>query len=173
MMSSTPASGTTTDTSESVATSSTPALAIVELSTTTGHEKSTSSTTLSSSSSPPTDFQSIITAPELSASTCSTIETEAIPSPWIDLQNMNFDRGLAGEFTIASLQYIVKKEKVRENLNSRYDKVPAVRGMIDRTRRITGGTIVVTIRMQRALRSRTVSFNRWYVKSLNRRLVKW
>ena len=81
------------------------------------------------------------TAPGFSASTCSTIDTEVIPSPWIDLQNMNFDRGLAGEFTIDILQHIAKKEKVRENLNSRYDEGRAVRGMIDRTRRLTGGNM--------------------------------
>lgn len=95
--------------------------AVIEPSATTDHKTSTS-TTLSSSSSPPCIFQSIITTPGFATPRCSTAETQVIPSPWIDLQNMNFDRGLAGEFTIDILQDIVKKRKVRENLNSCYDK---------------------------------------------------
>jgi len=30
----------------------------------------------------------------------STIGMEVVPSPWVDLTNINFERGLAGEFTI-------------------------------------------------------------------------
>ena len=54
---------------------------------------------------------------------------------------MNFDRGLYGEFTIDILQHVVKKEKVHENFNARYNEEQSVRGMIDRARRLTGGTM--------------------------------
>ena len=70
-----------------------------------------------------------------------TIGTEVVPSPWIDLTNINFDRGLAGEFTVDILQHIVRKEKVRENLNARYNEGQVVRGRIDETRRLTGGSM--------------------------------
>ena len=48
----------------------------------------------------------------------STIDTEVVPSPWIELTNINFGRDLAGEFTIDILQHIVRKEKVHDNLNA-------------------------------------------------------
>ena len=83
----------------------------------------------------------IITAPGCANTMTSTIGTEVVPSPWIDLTNINFDRGLAGEFTIDILQHIVRKEKVRENLNARYNEGQVVRGMIDETRRLTGGSM--------------------------------
>ena len=61
---------------------------------------------------------SIITAPGYNNPTTRTIDTEAVPLPW----------SLAGEFTIDILQHIVRKEKVRENLNARYNEGQAVRG---------------------------------------------
>ena len=69
---------------------------------------------------PPLECQTIATASTFAQSTCSSIETLVVPSPWIDLDNINFDKGLAGEFSIDILQYIVKKERVRDNLSKRY-----------------------------------------------------
>ena len=54
---------------------------------------------------------------------------------------MNFDKGLAGEFTIDIPQHIVKKENVHENLNARYNEGRFVGGTIDQTRRLTGGNV--------------------------------
>ena len=85
--------------------------------------------------------ESVITARGCDNTMTSTIGTEVIPSPWIDLTNINFDRGLAGEFTIDILQHIIRKEKVRENLNARYNEGQVVRGRIDETRRLTGGSM--------------------------------
>ena len=92
-------------------------------------------------SPPPLNCPTIVTAPGLAPSTCSTIETEPTVLPWIDLDNVNFDRGLAGEFSIDILQHIVKKENVRQNLSKRYKEGRCVRGMIDTTKRLTGGNM--------------------------------
>ena len=71
----------------------------------------------------------------------TTLATDVVPSPWIDLTDLNFDRGLAGEFTIDILQHIVRKEKVNENLNRRYQIGQATRGNIDTARKLTGGNL--------------------------------
>ena len=63
------------------------------------------------------------------------------PSPWIDLTYLNFDKDLAGEFTIDILQHMVRKEKINENLNARYERGRATRGEIDNTRQLTGGSL--------------------------------
>jgi len=47
----------------------------------------------------PTD--TITTASGFTSNSQSTIDTLVVPSPWIDLNNINFDCGLAGEFMVA------------------------------------------------------------------------
>ena len=71
----------------------------------------------------------------------TTIATQVVPSPWIDLTDLNFERGLAGEFTVDILQHMVRKEKVNDNLNNRYREGQATRGNIDTARRLTGGSL--------------------------------
>ena len=62
-------------------------------------------------------------------------------SPWIDLNNLNFDRGLAGEFTVDIVQHIAKNEKISENLKKRYETGRTTRNKIDEQRRLTGGVL--------------------------------
>ena len=50
----------------------------------------------------------------------STITTDVVPSPWINLRNLNFDKVLADNVTIDILQHVVRKEKVHENFIVRY-----------------------------------------------------
>ena len=43
---------------------------------------------------------SLTTASGFASTSLSIINTEVVESPWINLTNTNFERGLAGEFTI-------------------------------------------------------------------------
>ena len=63
------------------------------------------------------------------------------PSPWIDLNNLNFDKGLAGDYAVDIMQHIVKNEKVTKNLEKRYKNGRMQRRKIDDQRRLTGGTL--------------------------------
>ena len=65
----------------------------------------------------------------------------AHPFPWINLADLNFERGLAGEFTVDILQHMIRKEKINENFNCYYERGRATRGEIDNTRRLTGGSL--------------------------------
>jgi hypothetical protein len=55
------------------------------------------------------------------------------------VDKMNFESGLAGEFTLAILQHLVKKESVCENLHQRYEEGGSLREKIQEARRLTGG----------------------------------
>ena len=84
---------------------------------------------------------SVSTASGFASVSQSTIATDVFPSPWIDLNNLNFEQGLAGEFTIDIIQHMVRNEKVTENLKKRYKNGQIQRRKIDETRRLTGGTL--------------------------------
>ena len=71
----------------------------------------------------------------------TTIATPVHPSPWIDLTNVNFENGLAGDYTIDIIQHFVREKNVAENLNKRYKEGSDVREGIDLTKRLTGGTM--------------------------------
>lgn len=71
---------------------------------------------------PASSSNTISTATGAASSAESTIETQLVPSPSIDLLNVNFEKGLAGEFIIDILQHIVRKEKDGENLNTQYEQ---------------------------------------------------
>ena len=58
---------------------------------------------------PVSSSNTISTATGAAPSAESTIETQVVPSPSIDLLNVNFEKGLVGEFTIDILQHIVRK----------------------------------------------------------------
>ena len=87
------------------------------------------------------DNHTIQTAESLASDSHTTITTQPHPSPWINLADLNFEHGLSGEFTVDILQHMVRKEKINENLNCRYERGRAKRGEIDSTRRLTGGSL--------------------------------
>jgi len=84
---------------------------------------------------------SLTTASGFASTSLSTINTELVESPWVDLTDMNFDKGLAGEFTIDIMQHMVRNKKVSENLNTRYENGRTTRCQIDTQRRLTGGSL--------------------------------
>jgi hypothetical protein len=43
--------------------------------------------------------------------------------PFFGMSMMNFDSGVAGDFTLNILQHLVKKESVCDNLHNRYEDV--------------------------------------------------
>ena len=61
--------------------------------------------------------------------------------PLVKLSEVNFERGLAGEFAIDILQHIVRKDEVSNNLKTRYTEGEITRRRIDRTKRLTGGVM--------------------------------
>ena len=71
-------------------------------------------------------------------SLASTIDTIPVASPWNNVDNLNFDKGLAGEFTIDILQHVVKKDKVQETLSNRYKDGRTTRDKIDKTLKLSG-----------------------------------
>jgi hypothetical protein len=62
----------------------------------------------------------------------------------VDLTNLNFEEGLAGNFTMDILQHLVRKEKVCENLHNRFEGARATRGEIDKAKTLTGGNLFKT-----------------------------
>ena len=54
---------------------------------------------------------------------------------------MNFDKGLAGEFTVDIMQHMVRNKKLNDNLNARYENGRTRRCQIDTQRRLTGGVL--------------------------------
>ena len=92
------------------------------------------------STSPRTDA-SFTNASGFSFTSLETIDTELVPSPWVDLTDMNFEKGLAGEFTIDIMQHMVRNKKVNENLNTKYENGRTTRCQIDKQRRLTGGSL--------------------------------
>ena len=67
--------------------------------------------------------------------------SSSVISKHVNLADVNFDNGLAGEFAVDIIQQMVRKDKIRKNLNERYEKGREVRGIIDTTKRLTGGTM--------------------------------
>jgi hypothetical protein len=57
------------------------------------------------------------------------------------LENLNFDSGGAGDFTLDILQHLVKKESVCDNLHNRYDDGRSLREKVSDARRLTGGML--------------------------------
>ena len=84
---------------------------------------------------------SLTTASGFASTSLSSINTEVFESPWIDLTNMNFEKVLAGEFTIDIMQQMVRNKKVSDNLNARYKNERTTRCQIDTQRRLTGGSL--------------------------------
>ena len=58
--------------------------------------------------------QTVINTLTLQSNANITIVTKVHPSPWIDLANLNFDKVLAGDFTVDIFQHMVKREKISE-----------------------------------------------------------
>jgi hypothetical protein len=57
------------------------------------------------------------------------------------LENLNFDSGVAGDFTLDILQHLVKKESVCDNLHNRYEDGRSLREKVLDARRLTGGVL--------------------------------
>ena len=101
----------------------------------------------------------IVNAPSFTVGATSTVNTTIVPHstlvlpsddapsatdkkpPLIKLSEVNFERGLAGEFAIDILQHIVRKDEVSNNLKTRYSDGEITRQRIDRTKRLTGGVM--------------------------------
>jgi hypothetical protein len=56
------------------------------------------------------------------------------------LEHLNFESGLAGDFTLVIFQHLVKKDSVCENLHYRYEEGRALRENIKKAR-LTGGAL--------------------------------
>jgi hypothetical protein len=57
------------------------------------------------------------------------------------LENLNFDSGVAGDFTLDILQHLVKKESACDNLHNRYEDGCSLREKVSDARRLTGGVL--------------------------------
>jgi hypothetical protein len=57
------------------------------------------------------------------------------------LDNLNFESGVVGDFTLDILQHLVKKESVCDNLHNRYEDGRSLREKITDARRLTGGVL--------------------------------
>jgi hypothetical protein len=57
------------------------------------------------------------------------------------LDKMNFETGLAGDFTLHILQHLVKKESVCENLHQPYEEGGSLHEKIQEARQLTGGAL--------------------------------
>ena len=73
--------------------------------------------------------------------TITTTTTQVDPSPLIDLTNINFNKGVAGDFTIDIIQHFVRENNVAKNLHERYEQGRIVREGIDGSSRLTGGSM--------------------------------
>jgi hypothetical protein len=57
------------------------------------------------------------------------------------LDNLNFDSGVTGDFTLDILRHLVKKESVCDNLHNRYEDGRSLREKISNARQLTGGAL--------------------------------
>ena len=61
----------------------------------------------------------------------------------IDMDDVNLDHGVAGDFSVDILQHIVKRKTVHQNLNLRYQQGRVLRRKIEKTKRLTGGNMFI------------------------------
>jgi hypothetical protein len=81
------------------------------------------------------DVSDISNVSELSSTTTAAFTTRAV------LDALNFDSGVAGDFTLDIIQHLVKKESVCDNLHNRYENGRSLREKITEARRLTGGAL--------------------------------
>jgi hypothetical protein len=96
------------------------------------------------------DANITVTEPANAGTTSSVTPTNATDTrlgtakALANLTNLNFEEGLAGNFTMDILQHLVRKEKVCENLHHRFEGARATRGEIDKAKALTGGNLFKT-----------------------------
>ena len=82
------------------------------------------------------DVSDVSMVSESSSTTTAASATRAV------LDDLNFDSGVAGDFTLDILQHLVKKESVCDNLHNRYEDGRSLRQKITEARRLTGGALL-------------------------------